>query len=188
MDRGRDPLVLNAGPAPQARRAGPRDASLQGMEIHLANLSDPRDASDVVELLDAYARDIMGGGQPLTDSVKARLPRDLASFPTSLVLLARADGVPAGVAVSFLGYSTFAAAPLVNLHDFVVAPAFRGRGVARELLERLAGEARSRGCCKITLEVLENNHRARAIYERAGFAAYVLDPAAGRAMFLQKAL
>lgn len=158
------------------------------MDIHLANLSDPRDSAHVVELLDAYARDLMGGGEPLTDSVKQRLPGDLAAFPTSLVLLARIDGVAAGVAVSFLGYSTFAAAPLVNLHDFVVAPAFRGRGVARALLERLAAEARSRGCCKITLEVLENNHRARAIYAEAGFAAYVLDPAAGSAMFLQKPL
>lgn len=158
------------------------------MDIHLANLSDPRDASDVVELLDAYARDIMGGGEPLTDSVKERLPRDLSAFPTALVLLARVDGVPAGVAVSFLGYSTFAAAPLLNLHDFAVTPAFRGRGVARALLERLADEARSRGCCKITLEVLENNHRARGIYARAGFAAYVLDPAAGNALFLQKPL
>lgn len=158
------------------------------MDIHLANLSDPRDASDVVELLDAYARDLMGGGEPLTDSVKERLPRDLAAFPTALVLLARVEGAPAGVAVSFLGYSTFAAAPLLNLHDFVVAPAFRGRGVARALLERLADEARSRDCCKITLEVLENNHRARGIYAQAGFSAYVLDPAAGSALFLQKAL
>lgn len=158
------------------------------MDIHLANLSEAQDAAHVVELLDTYARDPMGGGEPLTDSVKERLPRDLAAFPTSLVLLARVDGAPAGVAVSFLGYSTFAAAPLVNLHDFVVAPAFRGRGVARALLERLAEEARSRGCCKITLEVLENNRRARGIYEQAGFAAYVLDPAAGSALFLQKAL
>lgn len=158
------------------------------MDIHLANFSDPKDSAHVVELLDAYARDLMGGGEPLTDSVKERLPRDLAAFPTSLVLLARIDGVAAGVAVAFLGYSTFAAAPLLNLHDFVVDPAFRGRGVARALLERLADEARSRGCCKMTLEVLENNHRARGIYVRAGFSAYVLDPSAGNAMFLQKPL
>lgn len=158
------------------------------MDIHLANFSDPKDSAHVVEQLDAYARDLMGGGEPLTDSVKERLPRDLAAFPTSLVLLARIDGVAAGVAVAFLGYSTFAAAPLLNLHDFVVDPAFRGRGVARALLERLADEARSRGCCKMTLEVLENNHRARGIYARAGFSAYVLDPSAGNAMFLQKPL
>lgn len=158
------------------------------MDIRIADLRQSRDARDLVVLLDAYARDPMGGGAPLPDSVKSRLPSDLAAFPTSLVLLAHLDGDAAGAAVCFLGYSTFAAAPLLNLHDFVVAPAFRGRGVARALLEGLAVEARARGCCKITLEVLENNSRARAVYERAGFAGYELDPAAGKALFLQRRL
>ncbi len=158
------------------------------MDIRIADLRESRDASDLVALLDAYALDPMGGGTPLSESVKERLPSDLAAFPTSVVLLARLDGVAAGAAVAFLGYSTFAAAPLLNLHDFVVAPVFRGRGVARALLERLAFEARKRGCCKITLEVLENNVRARRIYERAGFAGYELDPAAGKALFLQRRL
>lgn len=158
------------------------------MDIRLANLSDPADAADVVTLLDAYAQDLMGGSTPLSADVKARLPGDLAAFPTSLVLLARVDGIAAGLAVAFLGYSTFAAAPLLNLHDFVVAPSFRGRGIAAALLARLAETARERGCCKITLEVLENNHRARKLYAKAGFGAYELDPAAGTALFLQKAL
>ena len=48
--------------------------------------------------------------------------------------------------------------------------------------------ARQLGCCKLTLEVLSNNRRALAAYERAGFAPYVLDPAAGQALFLQKLL
>lgn len=158
------------------------------MDIQIADLTDPRDASDLVELLDAYAMDLMGGGAPLADSVKSRLAGDLAAFPTSLVLLARMDGIAAGAAVSFLGYSTFAAAPLVNLHDFVVAPRFRSRGVARAMLDRLVEEARDRGCCKITLEVLENNRRARTIYAQAGFEGYELDPAAGKALFLQRKL
>ena len=48
--------------------------------------------------------------------------------------------------------------------------------------------ARELGCCKLTLEVLSNNARAVAAYQRAGFAPYVLDPAAGYALFLQKPL
>lgn len=158
------------------------------MEIQLADLSVPRDADALLSLLDAYANDPMGGGASLSPDVKARLPGDLAARETCLVLLARLDGVPAGTAVCFEGYSTFAAAPLLNLHDFVVAPAFRGKGIARALLERVVHEARHRGCCKVTLEVLANNHRARGIYERAGFAGYELDPAAGQALFLQKKL
>ncbi len=158
------------------------------MEIQLADLSLSHDADALLSLLDAYATDPMGGGAPLPLDVKSRLPGDLAARASCLVLLARIGGVPAGVAVCFEGYSTFAAAPLLNLHDFVVAPAYRGMGVARALLERITQEARRRGCCKVTLEVLANNHRARGIYERAGFAGYELDPAAGQALFLQKKL
>lgn len=158
------------------------------MEIHIANLSDPRDSTDIVNLLDAYARDPMGGGKPLSDEVKARLPGDLAAISHCLVFLARVSGNPAGVAVCFQAYSTFAGSPLLNLHDFAVAPAFRGEGVARALLDRIAEEARGRGCCKITLEVLSGNSRALAIYQKAGFDGYQLDPTTGHALFLQKKL
>ena len=57
------------------------------------------------------------------------------------------------------------------------------RTIAEELVERLA---RERGCCKVTLEVLEGNTSAQAAYRRAGFEGYQLDPLMGRAMFWQK--
>ena len=46
------------------------------LTIALADYRDPRDAGDVVALLDAYARDPMGGGEPLAEAVKARLAGD----------------------------------------------------------------------------------------------------------------
>ncbi|HNY30029.1 MAG TPA: GNAT family N-acetyltransferase [Fibrobacteria bacterium] len=158
------------------------------MDIRIADLSQPQDATDLVALLDTYARDSMGGGRALEPDVKGRLARDLSGLAHCLVLLARVDGDAAGVAVCFEGYSTFAGAPLLNLHDFAVAPGHRGRGVARALMERLFAEARARGCCKVTLEVLSGNHRALSVYRSAGFAGYELDPATGHALFLQKKL
>ena len=44
------------------------------------------------------------------------------------------------------------------------------------------------GCCKMTLEVLEGNVVAQAAYTSCGFAAYVLDPLMGKAMFWEKKL
>lgn len=158
------------------------------MEIRHARLDRPEDAQVLVGLLDAYARDPMGGGKPLPEAVKERVPRDLARLAHAFVLLAFEEGVPAGVAVCFEGYSTFRGAPLVNLHDFAVAPAFRGRGVARSLLAELEREARARRCCKITLEVLSGNARARGVYARAGFGGYQLTEATGQALFLEKFL
>jgi GNAT superfamily N-acetyltransferase len=63
-----------------------------------------------------------------------------------------------------------------------------GRGVGQALLGWAETRARQLGCCKLTLEVLSNNRRALRSYEQAGFEPYVLDPAAGQALFLQKKL
>jgi ribosomal protein S18 acetylase RimI-like enzyme len=53
------------------------------------------------------------------------------------------------------------------------------------LVEELA---LARGACKLTLEVLDGNRSALALYQRQGFAPYQLDPALGTAGFMQKML
>jgi ribosomal protein S18 acetylase RimI-like enzyme len=46
----------------------------------------------------------------------------------------------------------------------------RGRGIGRGLLAAAEAHARAQGCCKLTLEVQEDNTPARSLYERFGFA------------------
>lgn len=157
------------------------------LTIALADYRDLRDAADVVALLDAYARDPMGGGTPLRDDVKARLADDLAANPHAFSLLARLDDRAVGLANCFMGYSTFAAAPLVNIHDLAVLPETRGKGVGKALLDAIEAEALKRGACKVTLEVLSGNP-ARHLYAACGYGDYQLDPAAGHALFWQKRL
>lgn len=157
------------------------------LAITLADYRDARDAADVVALLDAYARDPMGGGEPLRDDVRARLAGDLAANPQAFSLIARIDERAVGLANCFMGYSTFAAAPLVNIHDLAVLPDLRGKGVGKALLQAVEAEALKRGACKITLEVLSGNP-ARHLYAREGYGDYQLDPATGHALFWQKRL
>nr|WP_234031928.1 GNAT family N-acetyltransferase [Porphyrobacter sp. SLTP] len=154
----------------------------------MADYADPRDAADVVALLDAYARDPMGGGAPLREEVKARLTGDLAANSHAFSMLARIDGEAVGLANCFMGYSTFAAAPLVNIHDFAVLPGHRGTGIGKALLAAIEAEALKRGACKVTLEVLSGNHPAKALYAAQGYGDYQLDPASGHALFWQKRL
>lgn len=52
-----------------------------------------------------------------------------------------------------------------------VCPAERGRGIGTALLEAVAREAHSRGYAEVRLDVIATNTRARALYERRGFAA-----------------
>jgi len=140
----------------------------------------------LVMLLDAYARDPMGGGEGLAEDVKARLCDDLAARPDAASFIAWRDGQPVGLVNCIEGYSTFKARPLMNIHDIAVLPGHRGQGVGQSLLQAAQDHARARGCCKLTLEVLTGNLVALRSYERFGFAPYALDPAAGQASFMQK--
>lgn len=56
-----------------------------------------------------------------------------------------------------------------ELENIVVAPAERGMGIGRRLLETLVDASRADGGRAIFLEVRESNHTARRLYERAGF-------------------
>lgn len=153
-----------------------------------ADLERAEHQAAVLAMVDAYSRDPMGDGAPLSTEAHARLIPGLRQHPTTLVFLAYDGEVPVGVAVCFLGFSTFAAKPLVNLHDVAVVPTHRGRGVGRALLAAVEAKARELGCCKLTLEVLDKNERALRTYRAAGFARYALQPGAGEAIFLTKAL
>ena len=153
-----------------------------------AELSRPDHAAATVQLLNGYAMDPMGNGQPLADEVLESLVPGLRAHPTTHVFLAYQADQPVGLAICFLGFSTFAARPLLNIHDYFVAPICRGTGVGRQLMAAVERCARELGCCKLTLEVQENNHRARAIYAAAGFAQSVHVSAAGGALFLTRSL
>lgn len=57
------------------------------------------------------------------------------------------------------------------IYDIWVAPAHRGKGVGKYLVEWAVEWARRRGHRKIKLEVSERNDRARHVYESLGFRA-----------------
>ena len=158
------------------------------VKIVEADLASPEHEQAVVALIDAYARDPMGDGRPLGDDVRRELVPGLRRHPASFVLLAYNAEQPVGIAVCFVGFSTFAARPLVNIHDLAVLPDHRGRGVGRRLLDAVEQKARTLGCCKVTLEVLENNHTARRVYAAAGFGKSTYQEEAGGALFFAKAL
>ncbi|MGK4474680.1 GNAT family N-acetyltransferase [Aeromonas molluscorum] len=157
-------------------------------EVIRADLNKAEHGEALVMLLDAYARDEMGGATPLPAAVKASLAATLARRQGAHVLLAWVDGKPAGVATCFEGFSTFSCRPLLNIHDMAVLPDYRGRGLGKRLLAEAERLGRELGCCKLTLEVLEGNRVAQAAYRASGFAGYELDPEVGKALFWQKAL
>ncbi|MGB0372619.1 MAG: GNAT family N-acetyltransferase [Opitutales bacterium] len=157
-------------------------------EISQADLSSQRDAEAVVLLLNEYAKDEMGGGEALSEYARAHLIPELKKRPNAVSFVAYVDGEPAGLAICFEAFSTFKCLPILNIHDFTVAPAYRGRGLSKEILREVEKYAIQSGCCKLTLEVLEGNELAQKAYRSFGFSGYELDPKMGKAMFFEKPL
>jgi GNAT superfamily N-acetyltransferase len=164
------------------------DLHADNVSFALARWDDPWDCAAVVELLDGYARDPMGGGAPLSEYARGHLPQAMAATPGAFSVIGRRNDAPVALANCFTTLSTFACKPLVNIHDLAVVPDARGQGVGQRLLAFIEQQARQLGGCKITLEVLTGNKRARRSYEQFGFTPYTLDDTSGHAVFLQKTL
>lgn len=161
---------------------------MSALQLATIDLGNAEHTDRLVELLDHYARDPMGGGHALAPAARARLIAELRRVPGYHGALAWHEGEAVGLINCFTGFSTFAARPLLNIHDIVVRSDRRGRGIGRALLEWAQDTARALDCCKLTLEVLSNNHPALRAYRAAGFVPYELDPAAGQAILMQKPL
>jgi ribosomal protein S18 acetylase RimI-like enzyme len=153
-----------------------------------ADLARTEHQQALLAMTDAYSRDPYGDGKPLDPGVRDRLIPGLRRHPTTLVMLAFDGPRAIGAATCFVGFSTFAARPLINIHDLVVVPDHRKRGVGRRLLEAVEAKARALGCCKLTLEVLDQNHVALGAYRAFGFERYSLQEGAGEAIFMAKPL
>lgn len=139
------------------------------LEIVEVDLSNNDHKESILKITNRYAKDPMGDGKPLANAVKTNLIDELKAFDSYLGLLAFVNGEGAGLANCFYGFSTFKAARLINIHDLAVLPKFRSMGIGKALLGSVVKKAEEENCCKVTLEVREDN-RARNLYEREGFS------------------
>ena len=145
----------------------PRDQGV--IEVIRADLNVPAHEKAIPELINAYARSPMGIGRDLPAEVLDAIVPGLRRHPACTVFLAYRGGEAVGVAVCFTGFSTFAAKPLINIHDISVLPQYRGQGIGRAILKEVEKEALETGCCKLSLEVRTDNHNAKHLYESFGF-------------------
>jgi ribosomal protein S18 acetylase RimI-like enzyme len=158
------------------------------IEVLTLNYQDPQHAQDLLFLLDNYALDPMGGATALSQTVKGNLATELAKLPHAFSVICYVDDKPAGLVNCFEAFSTFKCKPIVNIHDVVVSNEYRGLGLSQKMLQHVESIAIEKGCCKITLEVLEGNQVAKNAYIKFGFAGYELDPKMGKALFWEKPL
>jgi len=79
------------------------------IEITLADYANPAHAQAVVNMLDMYAKDPMGGGEGISEEVKDNLIKEMAKRDNVFSLLAFDGDQPVGVVNCVEGFSTFAA-------------------------------------------------------------------------------
>jgi ribosomal protein S18 acetylase RimI-like enzyme len=131
--------------------------------------SDQEHLQAITALIDVYIKDGMGGGTPLSKLEQLRLVDGLNQHPKAVVLLAETGGVYSGLLIGFENFSTFTAKPMINVHDLIVHPEYRGRGIGRQLMEGIIAEAKKRKCSRVTLEVRRDNVAAQSLYKSLGF-------------------
>lgn len=160
--------------------------AIMSITIEAVNYLLPRHQQHLIMLLNAYALDPMGGNEQLLETTKQQLCAEMAKRDNVFSFIAYVDEQPAALCNCVEGFSTFKAQPLMNIHDIAVLAEFRGLGLSHKLLQEVELFAKQRGCCKLTLEVLEGNEIAKASYQKFGFEGYELDPKLGQAMFWEK--
>jgi GNAT superfamily N-acetyltransferase len=124
-----------------------------------------------VSLILAFIR-ALAAYERAPDAVKATeagLLRDgFGPNPYFQCLIAESDGQPAGFAFYFFDYSTWIGRPGIYLEDIFVYPEFRGLGIGKALLQRVAAVALEKGCARLKWEVLDWNTPAIDFYRAMG--------------------
>ncbi|MFA5328683.1 MAG: GNAT family N-acetyltransferase [Prolixibacteraceae bacterium] len=155
------------------------------MELSLlqVDLSNSTHAAQVIKLLNDYMNDPMGNNRPMEKSIAPKIIAGLKKHPGFLGFFVMANDQFAGLANCNINFSTFQAKPLINIHDFIVSPEFRGIGAGRFLLQGIVDFALENGFCRVNLEVREDNLTAKSLYKKLGFTDCV-----PRMMFWEKKL
>jgi GNAT superfamily N-acetyltransferase len=130
----------------------------------------PAVAADVGRIL-AFIRELAEYEKLSHEAVadEAGLTAQLFSdHPRAEVLIADVDGTAAGFALFFHNFSTFVGKPGLYLEDLFVSPVFRGHGLGKRLMLRLAQIAVERDCGRFEWSVLDWNQPAIDFYRSLG--------------------
>ena len=102
------------------------------------------------------------------DGLRERL---FGATPRAEVVIAELDGAPVGFALFFHNFSTFLGKPGLYLEDLFVRPQYRGLGLGKRLMVRLAKIALDRDCGRFEWSVLDWNTPSIGFYRALGARA-----------------
>jgi ribosomal protein S18 acetylase RimI-like enzyme len=139
------------------------------LSIMHVDLQNPVHCDQVIKLLNDYMNDHMGNNRPMPKELGPQIISGLKKHPGFLGFFVLAGDQFAGLANCNVNFSTFQAKPLINIHDFIVAPEYRNIGAGHYLLNGIVNYASQNGYCRVNLEVREDNQTAKSLYKKNGF-------------------
>ena len=151
---------------PGSRYPMPRDGGWEQnmLVIREATVADAQLLVDMIRGLAEYEREL-----DQVDITVADVERDgFGGNPRFHALLAEWNGNPAGYALYFFTYSTWAGRPCLFVEDLFVRQHFRRKGIGKALLQKMAIIARERDCFGMRWEVLNWNTPAIDFYRSLG--------------------
>ncbi len=134
------------------------------LSIRAATADDAALIAQFIRELAEYER-LPDAAVATAEDLRAQL---FGPHPAAEVLVAEADGEPAGFALFFHNFSTFLGKRGLYLEDLFVRPAFRDLGVGRHLMASLARIAVQRDCGRFEWSVLDWNAPAIGFYRTLG--------------------
>ncbi|MFB6343675.1 GNAT family N-acetyltransferase [Saccharicrinis sp. FJH62] len=121
------------------------------------------------KLLSVYMIDEMGSKRQLYPEQSSKVVQDLMKQSNYCGFLVKAGNEYIAMANCFINYSTFRGKQLLNIHDYIVTPEYRQKGVGSFLMDEIIFYCESQGYCRINLEVREDNFKAQGLYKKSGF-------------------
>ena len=88
--------------------------------------------------------------------------------PSASALLARCGDEPAGYALYYFTFCSFAGRPGLWLDDLYVRPEFRKRGLGKALIQEVARIGAGRNCARMEWIALDWNEKALEFYGKIG--------------------
>ena len=125
--------------------------------FEICDFTNPQQRKAAMQLLCHYMSDPMGDAHPLDEEEQDKLAKMMLAHNHAEMLLMSYQNRYVGLLTFFELISTFKVKPYLYIHDVIVHRDFRGLGLGKQLMLELIRVAEDRGCCKVTLEVREDN-------------------------------
>ena len=133
------------------------------MTIRKGNKEDLKAAFALIQELAAYEK----APEEVENTVERMMKDGFGEKPVFAFFVAEEGGEVVGLALYYYSYSTWKGKSLY-LEDLVVREAHRGKGIGKQLFDRVMLEAKEEGACRVDWQVLDWNTPDIDFYKRQG--------------------